>query len=149
MKTIKINKFKFQQKDIEIIGSHIKNLQIRLEDEIAKTVESDMDLLVFLNKTAEIISEEEAKLTTRQKEVINNYNECLGENKENPAKRFFFVGAGSFIVIFTWAINQIPAFIQFTECNILLVMLILNMRYARNYMKTMKLAKTINEYVNK
>ena len=148
MKTIKINKFKFQQKDIEIIGSHIKNLQIRLEDEMAKS-ESDLDLLNFLEKTTQIVSEEKAKLTDEQKQVIDRYDECLGENKENPAKRFFFVGAGSFIVMFTWAINQTPAFIQFAECNILLVMLILNMRYARNYMKTMKLAKTINEYVNK
>ena len=148
MKTIKINKFKFQQKDIEIIGSHIKNLQIRLEDEMAKS-KSDLDLLNFLEKTTQIVSEEEAKLTDEQKQVIDRYDECLGENKENPAKRFFFVGAGSFIVMFTWTINQTPSFIQFAECNILLVMLILNIRYARNYMKTMKLAKTINEYVNK
>lgn len=149
MKTIKINRFKFQQKDIEIIGSHIKKLQTRLEDEMCKTIESDMDPLVFLNKTAEIISEEEAKLTDKEKEVINNYDTCLANNKENPASRFFFTGVGSLIVMFTWTINQTSSIMQFVEANILLVMLILNIRYAMNFMKTMKLAKRINEYASK
>ena len=86
MKTIKIDGCKFKQQEIEIISSHVKKVNERIEKEL----KDEKDGAKALYKIIEIQKEEENKLTEHEKQVINNYAECLENNKENPTKRYFF-----------------------------------------------------------
>ena len=86
MKTIKINGCKFKQQEIEIISSHVKKVNERIEKEVLNNLTDD-NITAYAFKVMEIQKEEEDKLTEREKQVINNYTECLDKNKEEIRKK--------------------------------------------------------------
>ena len=126
MKTIKINGCKFKQQEIEIISSHIRKVNERIEKEVVNN--SDIDTTASIFKMIEIQKEEEDRLTEHEKQVINNYAECLDKNKEGPAKRYLFTAAIALLM----------------ELIVVFVLCLLNVRSSVNFTNTMKLIKMVN-----
>ena len=126
MKTIKINGCKFKQQEIEIISSHIRKVNERIEKEVVNN--SDIDTTASIFKMMEIQKEEEDRLTEHEKQVINNYAECLDKNKEGPAKRYLFTAAIALLM----------------ELIVVFVLCLLNVRSSVNFSNTMKLIKMVN-----
>ena len=143
MKTIKINGCKFKQQEIEIISSHIKKVNERIEKEL----KDEKDSAKALYKIIEIQKEEENKLTEHEKQVINNYAECLENNKENPTKRYFFTAVISLYVLISGSNPAVPATVLLAELAIILVLCLLNAKNSLNFNKTIKLAKMVKEHV--
>ena len=143
MKTIKINGCKFKQQEIEIISSHIKKINERMK----KEVKDEKDSVKALYKIIEIQKEEEDRLTEYEKQVINNYAECLENNKENPTKRYFFTAIISLYVLISGSNPAVPAIVLLAELVVMLVLCLLNAKSSLNFNKTIKLAKMVNEHV--
>ena len=142
MKTIKINGCKFKQQEIEIISSHIRKVNERIEKEVVNN--SDIDTTASIFKMIEIQKEEEDRLTEHEKQVINNYAECLDKNKENPVKRYLFTIAITAFVIISGLNPAVPAIALLIEYVIIIVLCILNARSSVNFTNTMKLIKMVN-----
>ena len=142
MKTIKINGCKFKQQEIEIISSHIRKVNERIEKEVVNN--SDIDTTASIFKMIEIQKEEEDRLTEHEKQVINNYAECLDKNKENPVKRYLFTIAITAFVIVSGLNPAVPAIALLIEYAIIIVLCILNARSSVNFTNTMKLIKMVN-----
>ena len=142
MKTIKINGCKFKQQEIEIISSHIRKVNERIEKEVVNN--SDIDTTASIFKMMEIQKEEEDRLTEHEKQVINNYAECLDKNKENPVKRYLFTIAITAFVIISGLNPAVPAIALLIEYAIIIVLCILNARSSVNFTNTMKLIKMVN-----
>lgn len=145
MKTIKINGCKFKQQEIEIISSHIRKVNERIEKEVVNNSEIDTTASIF--KMIEIQKEEEDRLTEHEKQVINNYAECLENNKENPTKRYFFTAVISLYVLISGSNPAVPVTILLTELVVMLVLCLLNAKSSLNFNKAIKLAKMVNEHV--
>ena len=143
MKTIKIDGCKFKQQEIEIISSHIKKINERMKKEL----KDEKDSVKALYKIIEIQKEEEDRLTEYEKQVINNYAECIENNKENPAKRYFFTVAITLFILISGSNPAVPAIILLAELAVVLVLCLLNAKSSLNFNKTIKLAKMVNEHV--
>ena len=142
MKTIKINGCKFKQQEIEIISSHIRKVNERIEKEVVNN--SDIDTTASIFKMIEIQKEEEDKLTEHEKQVINNYTECLDKNKEGPTKRYLFTAAISLFVLISGANPAVPAIALLIELMVILVLCLLNIKSSVNFSNTIKLIKMVN-----
>ena len=142
MKTIKINGCKFKQQEIEIISSHIRKVNERIEKEVVNN--SDIDTTASIFKMMEIQKEEEDRLTDHEKQVINNYAECLDKNKEGPAKRYLFTAAIALFVLISGANPAVPAIALLMELIVIFVLCLLNVRSSVNFTNTMKLIKMVN-----
>ena len=142
MKTIKINGCKFKQQEIEIISSHIRKVNERIEKEVVNN--SDIDTTASIFKMIEIQKEEEDRLTEHEKQVINNYAECLDKNKENPVKRYLFTIAISLFVLISGANPAVPAIALLIELMVILVLCLLNVKSSVNFSNTIKLIKMVN-----
>ena len=142
MKTIKINGCKFKQQEIEIISSHIRKVNERIEKEVVNN--SDIDTTTSIFKMMEIQKEEEDRLTEHEKQVINNYAECLDKNKEGPAKRYLFTAAIALFVLISGANPAVPAIALLMELIVILVLSLLNIKSSVNFSNTMKLIKMVN-----
>ena len=142
MKTIKINGCKFKQQEIEIISSHVRKVNERIEREVINNPDADTAASIF--KMIEIQKEEEDKLTEREKQVINNYAECLEKNKENPAKRYLLTAAMALYVLISGASPAVPAIVLLAELIVLLGLCLLNARSSINFNNTLKLIKVVN-----
>ena len=142
MKTIKINGCKFKQQEIEIISSHIRKVNERIEKEVVNN--SDIDTTASIFKMIEIQKEEEDRLTEHEKQVINNYAECLDENKEGPAKRYLFTAAIALFVLIARANPALTAIALLMELIVIFVLCLLNVRSSVNFTNTMKLIKMVN-----
>ena len=142
MKTIKINGCKFKQQEIEIISSHIRKVNERIEKEVVNN--SDIDTTASIFKMMEIQKEEEDRLTEHEKQVINNYAECLDKNKESPVKRYLFTIAITAFVIVSGANPAVPAIALLMELIVVFVLCLLNVRSSVNFTNTMKLIKMVN-----
>ena len=140
MKTIKINGCKFKQQEIEIISSHIKKINERMKKEL----KDEKDSVKALYKIIEIQKEEEDRLTEYEKQVINNYAECLDKNKEGPAKRYLFTAAIALFVLISGANPAVPAIALLMELIVVFVLCLLNVRSSVNFTNTMKLIKMVN-----
>ena len=143
MKTIKIDGCKFKQQEIEIISSHIKKINERIKNEL----KDEKDGVKALYKIIEIQKEEEDRLTEYEKQVINNYAECIENNKENPAKRYFFTVAITLFILISGSNPAVPAIVLLAEFAVVLVLCLLNAKSSLNFNKTIKLAKMVNEHV--
>ena len=143
MKTIKIDGCKFKQQEIEIISSHIKKINERIKNEL----KDEKDGAKVLYKMIKIQKEEEDRLTEHEKQVINNYAECIENNKKNPAKRYFFTVAITLFILISGSNPAVPAIILLAELAVVLVLCLLNVRSSINFNKTIKLAKMVNEHV--
>ena len=142
MKTIKINGCKFKQQEIEIISSHVRKVNERIEKEVVNN--SDIDTTTSIFKMMEIQKEEEDKLTEREKQVINNYTECLDKNKEGPTKRYLFTAAISLFVLISGANPAVPAIALLIELIVILVLSLLNIKSSVNFSNTIKLIEMVN-----
>ena len=142
MKTIKINGCKFKQQEIEIISSHIRKVNERIEKEVVNN--SDIDTTASIFKMMEIQKEEEDRLTEHEKQVINNYAECLDKNKEGPAKRYLFTAAIALFVLISGANPAVPAIALLMELIVILVLSLLNIKSSVNFSNTIKLIKMVN-----
>ena len=142
MKTIKINGCKFKQQEIEIISSHIRKVNERIEKEVVNN--SDIDTTTSIFKMMEIQKEEEDRLTEHEKQVINNYAECLDKNKEGPAKRYLFTAAIALFVLISGANPAVPAIALLIELIVILVLSLLNIKSSVNFSNTIKLIKMVN-----
>ena len=142
MKTIKITGCKFKQQEIEIISSHIRKVNERIEKEVVNN--SDIDTTASIFKMMEIQKEEEDRLTEHEKQVINNYAECLNKNKEGPTKRYLFTAAISLFVLISGANPAVPAIALLMELIVVFVLCLLNVRSSVNFTNTMKLIKMVN-----
>ena len=142
MKTIKINGCKFKQQEIEIISSHVRKVNERIDREVVNNPDIDTTASIF--KMMEIQKEEEDRLTEHEKQVINNYAECLDKNKENPVKRYLFTIAITAFVIISGLNPAVPAIALLIEYVIIIVLCILNARSSVNFTNTMKLIKMVN-----
>ena len=142
MKTIKITGCKFKQQEIEIISSHIRKVNERIEKEVVNN--SDIDTTASIFKMMEIQKEEEDRLTEHEKQVINNYAECLDKNKEGPAKRYLFTAAIALFVLISGANPAVPAIALLMELIVVFVLCLLNVRSSVNFTNTMKLIKMVN-----
>ena len=142
MKTIKINGCKFKQQEIEIISSHIRKIKKKKKKEVVNNADIDTTASIF--KMIEIQKEEEDRLTEHEKQVINNYAECLDKNKENPVKRYLFTIAITAFVIISGLNPAVPAIALLIEYVIIIVLCILNARSSVNFTNTMKLIKMVN-----
>ena len=142
MKTIKINGCKFKQQEIEIISSHVRKVNERIDREVVNNPDIDTTASIF--KMMEIQKEEEDRLTEHEKQVINNYAECLDKNKENPVKRYLFTIAITAFVIVSGLNPAVPAIALLIEYVIIIVLCILNARSSVNFTNTMKLIKMVN-----
>ena len=142
MKTIKINGCKFKQQEIEIISSHVRKVNERIEKEVVNN--SDIDTTTSIFKMMEIQKEEEDKLTEHEKQVINNYTECLDKNKEGPTKRYLFTAAISLFVLISGANPAVPAIALLIELMVILVLCLLNIKSSVNFSNTIKLIKMVN-----
>lgn len=142
MKTIKINGCKFKQQEIEIISSHIRKVNERIEKEIVNNSEIDTTASIF--KMIEIQKEEEDRLTEHEKQVINNYAECLDKNKEGPTKRYLFTAAIALFVLISGANPAVPAIALLMELIVIFVLCLLNVRSSVNFSNTIKLIKMVN-----
>ena len=142
MKTIKINGCKLKQQEIEIISSHIRKVNERIEKEVINN--SDIDTTASIFKMMEIQKEEEDRLTEHEKQVINNYAECLDKNKEGPAKRYLFTAARALFVLISGANPAVPAIALLMELIVVFVLCLLNVRSSVNFTNTMKLIKMVN-----
>ena len=138
MKTIKINGCKFKQQEIEIISSHVRKVNERIEKEVLN------NLTAYAFKVMEIQKEEEDKLTEHEKQVINNYTECLDKNKEGPTKRYLFTAAISLFVLISGANPAVPAIALLIELMVILVLCLLNIKSSVNFSNTIKLIKMVN-----
>ena len=127
MKTIKINGCKFKQQEIEIISSHVRKVNERIEKEVVNNLTDD-NITAYAFKVMEIQKEEEDKLTEHEKQVINNYTECLDKNKEGPTKRYLFTAAIALLI----------------ELMVILVLCLLNIKSSVNFSNTIKLIKMVN-----
>lgn len=143
MKTIKINGCKFKQQEIEIISSHVRKVNERIEKEVLNNLTDD-NITAYAFKVMEIQKEEEDKLTEREKQVINNYTECLDKNKEGPIKRYLFTAAISLFVLISGANPAVPAIALLIELMVILVLCLLNIKSSVNFSNTIKLIKIVN-----
>lgn len=143
MKTIKINGCKFKQQEIEIISSHVRKVNERIEKEVLNNLTDD-NITAYAFKVMEIQKEEEDKLTEREKQVINNYTECLDKNKEGPIKRYLFTAAISLFVLISGANPAVPAIALLIELMVILVLCLLNIKSSVNFSNTIKLIKMVN-----
>lgn len=145
MKTIKINGCKFKQQEIEIISSHVRKVNERIEKEVVNNLTDD-NITAYAFKVMEIQKEEEEedKLTEREKQVINNYTECLDKNKEGPTKRYLFTAAISLFVLISGANPAVPAIALLIELMVILVLCLLNIKSSVNFSNTIKLIKMVN-----
>lgn len=143
MKTIKINGCKFKQQEIEIISSHVRKVNERIEKEIVNNLTDD-NITAYAFKVMEIQKEEEDKLTEHEKQVINNYTECLDKNKESPIKRYLFTAAISLFVLISGANPAVPAIALLIELMVILVLCLLNIKSSVNFSNTIKLIKMVN-----
>lgn len=143
MKTIKINGCKFKQQEIEIISSHVRKVNERIEKEIVNNLTDD-NITAYAFKVMEIQKEEEDKLTEHEKQVINNYAECLDKNKEGPTKRYLFTAAISLFVLISGANPAVPAIALLIELIVILVLCLLNVKSSVNFSNTIKLIKMVN-----
>ena len=143
MKTIKINGCKFKQQEIEIISSHVRKVNERIEKEVLNNLTDD-NITAYAFKVMEIQKEEEDKLTEREKQVINNYTECLDKNKEGPTKRYLFTAAISLFVLISGANPAVPAIALLIELMVILVLCLLNVKSSVNFSNTIKLIKMVN-----
>lgn len=143
MKTIKINGCKFKQQEIEIISSHVRKVNERIEKEIVNNLTDD-NITAYAFKVMEIQKEEEDKLTEHEKQVINNYAECLDKNKESPTKRYLFTAAISLFVLISGANPAVPAIALLIELIVILVLCLLNVKSSVNFSNTIKLIKIVN-----
>lgn len=143
MKTIKINGCKFKQQEIEIISSHVRKVNERIEKEVINNLTDD-NITAYAFKVMEIQKEEEDKLTEREKQVINNYTECLDKNKEGPIKRYLFTAAISLFVLISGANPAVPAIALLIELMVILVLCLLNIKSSVNFSNTIKLIKMVN-----
>ena len=113
----------------------------------AQKIKDEKDGAKVLYKMIKIQKEEEDRLTEHEKQVINNYAECLENNKENPAKRYFFTVAITLFVLISGSNPAVPAIVLLAELTVVLVLCLLNAKSSLNFNKTIKLAKMVNEYV--
>lgn len=143
MKTIKINGCKFKQQEIEIISSHVRKVNERIEKEVVNNLTDD-NITAYAFKVMEIQKEEEDKLTEHEKQVINNYTECLDKNKEGPTKRYLFTAAISLFVLISGANPAVPAIALLIELMVILVLSLLNIKSSVNFSNTIKLIKMVN-----
>ena len=143
MKTIKINGCKFKQQEIEIISSHVRKVNERIEKEVVNNLTDD-NITAYAFKVMEIQKEEEDKLTEHEKQVINNYTECLDKNKESPIKRYLFTAAISLFVLISGANPAVPAIALLIELIVILVLCLLNIKSSVNFSNTIKLIKMVN-----
>lgn len=143
MKTIKINGCKFKQQEIEIISSHVRKVNERIEKEVINNPTDD-NITEYVFKIMEIQKEEEDKLTEREKQVINNYTKCLDKNKEGPIKRYLFTIAITLFVVVSGLNPAVPAIALLIEYAVIIVLCLLNARSSINFNNTIKLIKMVN-----
>ena len=114
----------------------------RIEKEVVNN--SDIDTTASIFKMMEIQKEEEDRLTEHEKQVINNYAECLDKNKEGPAKRYLFTAAIALFVLISGANPAVPAIALLIELMVILVLCLLNIKSSVNFSNTIKLIKMVN-----
>ena len=143
MKTIKINGCKFKQQEIEIISSHVRKVNERIEKEVVNNLTND-NITSYAFRVMEIQKEEEDKLTEHERQVINKYAECLDKNKEGPTKRYLFTAAISLFVLISGANPAVPAIALLIELIVIFALCLLNVRSSINFNNTLKLIKVVN-----
>lgn len=152
MKTLKIRGYRFKEKDVEIIGSHIKKINDKLEQQVLDMKKGKANVIEFLNNASKIQEEEINKLTAEEKEVINNYTECVQANEEDDTGKYIFFGAfATFAVIITIALNRatIPDLVVLSELGLLVALYIRNTKKVIDFIKTEKLIKMVKIYADK
>ena len=138
---IKVAQFKFDEKDIKVLGKYIRNFSNILAVE-SRNLTNDPDK--FYNKMLQIEKYLESNLTSEELEMLNNYRYCLKETKKHPALRVFATGFISLVAAATVS-PAMPAIMILSELALILFMLYLDLKYLDDYKNMQELQYKISE----